>query len=427
MGNNALSSPRLPSSEGSPLVKIDPKNVNNAKIILIIGGGYAGVRLACILDKQGYAVTLVEKSPVFVHKIASLRASVVNHWEKLLPVPYDKVLKRGNIVRGRVFSIDREANKVILENKQELKYDYLVIATGSPRRSPFPAEVPESTLSDGSPLFTVLGSFEKQYAELRQAIKEATRILILGGGPVGVELTGEILDVLPEKDITLVHAGESLLDNASPALSASFQKSVLEKLQSKGVNLLLGQRVEVSEETLNKSFVAGKRSIKTSKGEIVETDLVILCTGKCLPNQTSSDLFPKEWMSQKQEIEVNDFLQIRAEEKSGNLFAIGDVTALPETKLASYSYMHAEVVAKNIAQMCRGKAPKAKYVAGNRPTMILSFGKFDGFLEASGGLIDGMFRRMTIKSMRADDLQTKAVWKIFNQPMPNPEEDIYSY
>jgi len=47
------------------------------------------------------------------------------------------------------------------------------------------------------------------YAKVRGAIKDAQKILIIGGGPVGVELAGEIRAFYPAKEVTLVCAGVS--------------------------------------------------------------------------------------------------------------------------------------------------------------------------------------------------------------------------
>ena len=47
------------------------------------------------------------------------------------------------------------------------------------------------------------------YAKVQAAVKEAQRILILGGGPVGVEMAGEIHAYFPDKKVTLVNSGVS--------------------------------------------------------------------------------------------------------------------------------------------------------------------------------------------------------------------------
>ena len=49
------------------------------------------------------------------------------------------------------------------------------------------------------------------YGETFEAIKDAHRITVIGGGPVGIELVGEIKAAYPTKEITLIHNGVSSL------------------------------------------------------------------------------------------------------------------------------------------------------------------------------------------------------------------------
>jgi len=69
----------------------------------------------------------------------------------------------------------------------------------------------------------------------QQVISSAKSILIVGGGPVGVEMVGEIAAQHPGKKITLVHAGDTLLNNsAQPIIPAALDK-VNKKLAGFGV------------------------------------------------------------------------------------------------------------------------------------------------------------------------------------------------
>lgn len=72
-------------------------------------------------------------------------------------------------------------------------------------------------------------------------IKSANSILIVGGGPTGVELAGELSIDFPEKKVTLVHRGSRLLEFISPKAS----KKTLDWLVSKKVEVILGQSVDL--------------------------------------------------------------------------------------------------------------------------------------------------------------------------------------
>ena len=70
-------------------------------------------------------------------------------------------------------------------------------------------------------------------------INAAKDIVIIGGGPVGVELAGEIATDTKEKKITLIHSKPALIDNG-PFLE-KFRKQLLDALEKKGVEVLLGK------------------------------------------------------------------------------------------------------------------------------------------------------------------------------------------
>lgn len=103
--------------------------------VVVIGGGYAGVNVAKALDDIA-DVTLVEPKDAFVHNVASLRALVDTSWLPRTYFPYGSLLSRGRVVRDR--AVKAEAGHVTLGSGDELRADYLVIASGS--QYPFPAK-----------------------------------------------------------------------------------------------------------------------------------------------------------------------------------------------------------------------------------------------------------------------------------------------
>ena len=65
----------------------------------------------------------------------------------------------------------------------------------------------------------------------------AKRVVLVGGGPSGVEVAGEIATDFPDKTITLIH-GSSIL--CSPDTTHTFQSRVKQILKQLGVRLILG-------------------------------------------------------------------------------------------------------------------------------------------------------------------------------------------
>lgn len=98
--------------------------------IVVIGGGYAGVRLARKLDATA-RVTLVDRKEVFFHRIASLRAGVRPDWTRTPFIPYDRLLHNGRVAVGKVVRVDTAERQVVLAGGERLPYDVAVIATGA--------------------------------------------------------------------------------------------------------------------------------------------------------------------------------------------------------------------------------------------------------------------------------------------------------
>ena len=70
-------------------------------------------------------------------------------------------------------------------------------------------------------------------------IKDAMKIGVVGGGAVGVEIAGDILEDYKEKaDVYLIHPRETLVNDK---VNDSFQSAVKNKLTSLGVNMVLGE------------------------------------------------------------------------------------------------------------------------------------------------------------------------------------------
>ncbi len=73
------------------------ENSGKKPVVLIIGGGYGGIRCAKLLDKTGqFFVVLIDRKSYFFHNIAALRASVEEDFARKILVPYDRLLTNGS-------------------------------------------------------------------------------------------------------------------------------------------------------------------------------------------------------------------------------------------------------------------------------------------------------------------------------------------
>src|SRR5437588_2696511 len=190
--------------------------------VVVVGGGYGGIAVAKALDDTS-DVVLVEPKDAFMHNIAALRALVDPSWLPSIFLPYDRLLTNGRVVRDHAAVVD--PHRVVTASGQEIFADYVVLATGS--RYPFPAK---TDLVDAH-------HAQEQVRQAHRALAQADRVLLVGAGPVGVELSGEIRHVWPEKSIVLPGAADEVLGGPfMPELKAELRRQRVEA----GGELILG-------------------------------------------------------------------------------------------------------------------------------------------------------------------------------------------
>jgi len=141
-------------------------------------------------------------------------------------------------------------------------------------------------------------------------------VLIIGGGPTGVELAAEIAVDYPGKKVTLIHRGPRLLEFIGEKAS----KKCLDWLTSRKVDVLLQQSVDLG------SLSDTEKVYRTSGGETVIVDCHFVCIGKPLSSSWLHDTILKESLDSKGRIMVENDLRVKG---YNNIFAIGDITDIP--------------------------------------------------------------------------------------------------
>lgn len=147
-----------------------------------------------------------------------------------------------------------------------------------------------------------------------EKIKAAESILIVGGGPTGVELAAEIATDFPGKKVTLVHRGSRLLE----FIGESTGKKALNWLTSKKVEVILGQSVDVN--------TPSDGVYRTSGGETVAADCYFLCTGTQFGSAWLKETILKDSLDSRGRVMVDSNLRVKG---CNNIFAIGDITDVP--------------------------------------------------------------------------------------------------
>ncbi len=304
--------------------------------VVVVGGGYGGVAVAKALDETTNVV-LVEPKEAFLHNVAALRALVDLSWLPRIYFPYDGLLAHGRVVQDRAVVID--PHRVETASGEVIAADYVVLATGS--YYPFPAK---TDLVDTE-------SAHRQVRIVHQALEEADRVLLLGAGPVGIELAGEIRHVWPEKSIVLLDvASEVLGGRFKPELKAE----LLNQLAEFRVEVLLSSPLRDSPPT--EPGELGTFMVTTEGGVDINADIWFRCFG-VLPN---SDYLGETLMPARRPdgfIEVGPTLQVAGQT---TVFALGDLSTA-DAKMAGFAGRQAVTVAENINALIEGKSDLAKY------------------------------------------------------------------
>lgn len=340
--------------------------------VAVVGGGYGGIAVAKALDEVS-EVRLIEPRETFVHNVAALRAVVDPAWVERLFLPYDRLLSRGRVVRDRALRV--YSNGVEVGSGERIEADYVVLATGS--RYPFPAKLDlDATAAAAAKLRRV-----------NQQLAGARRVLLLGAGPVGLELAGEIKAAWPEKSVTILDPAAEIVAGDYPA---EFRAELRRQLSALGVTLTLGTRLAA--EPVTEPGVAGPFTVATESGRTITADIWFRCHG----TEAVSDYLAPDLAGVRDaggHIRVTDRLSLPAHP---NLFAIGDVTAIPEPKRARAAAAHAQVVAANISALIKGDGPLTRYEP-EADSIVLPLGPAGGATYAPGRGVLGAAPTVEIK------------------------------
>lgn len=319
------------------------------KRVVVVGGGVAGSLLCkTLLNHKHLDFTLIDSKEYFEVSWANLRSMVEPAFAKRSVINHHEYLPGASIITSDAIGI--EDDQVSTMEGRMIEFDYLVIATGH----------------IGTGYVTKVEKL-RQYEADNEKIKSSESILIVGGGPTGVELAGEIAVDFPAKKVKLVHRGSRLLEFIGEAAG----KKALDWLTARNVEVILGQSVDLSS--------TSDGVYQTSSGE----EIVANCHFKC-----TSDPIGSSWLQEtvlKDSIDDNGRLMVDANlrvKDFENIFAIGDVTNIPELKQGYLAQRHALVVAKNLKLLSNGgdESTLVKYTPAS-PMAIVSLGRREALLQ----------------------------------------------
>lgn len=329
------------------------------KRVVVVGGGYGGVTVARELDEVA-DVVLVEPKDAFVHAAGALRAATDEAWQERVFYSYDGVLAHGTVRRDRARSVS--PGVVRLSATEDLEADHIVLATGT--AYPFPAKFLEDT--------TELA--QARLARLRRDLAASERVLLVGGGAVGLELAGELTSAYPDLAVTIVEREDDILPgDYLPEL----RESVRAQLTDRGVTIVTGTTLG----SLPPSDVGTHEpfAVTTRSGVTIEAQMWFRCYGsRPVTDYLDEDL--SRDVRGDGTLPVTEHLNLVGQD---SIWAIGDITAVEESKRATAARAHAAVVAQNIRDAIEGKPPSATYTAAPE-LIVLALGPTGGASQVAG-------------------------------------------
>jgi len=318
--------------------------------VVIIGGGFGGLKLTRILsNKKGFDVTLIDRfnfhqfQPLFYQvATAGLDASHISF-------PLRKVFQKEKNIHFRMAEVKtiNPSQNIVIADEDTFSYDVLVVATGADTNFFGNTELVAHTYPMKSTIealqikYRLLKNIEEAlFAKDEKELESLMTIVVVGGGPTGVEMSGAIADmrrfVFP-KDYPELDFGRMkiyLLEGSSKTLGAMSEKSSkssLEYLKKLDVIVMTG--------TVVKNYDG--KTVTMQNGNIIESSIVIWAAGVKgnVPEGIDKNLIVKG-----NRIKVDHFNKVNGLK---NIYSIGDVAYMETEK---YPYGHPQVASVAIAQ-----------------------------------------------------------------------------
>lgn len=278
--------------------------------IVVVGGGPAGTWAAISAKKQNAEANVVlltdehcepyEKPPlskaVLLGKVEASDAPIAG------PSgvgAHDVVLE----VLAECTAIDRTAHEVATADGRRFPYDALVLATGSLVR-----EIPPLPL--GTPRVHYLRT-EAQAKALKAALQSARRLVVVGGGLIGLEVAASAAEL--GKEVTVLEMLPRILARVCDEETAA---QVLAEHKQRGVDIRLGTGLARAAAQPD-----GSLAVETATGETITADLIVVGTGAKADDRLAAACGLK----------VDDGIVVDAQCRSSDpaIFAAGDAVRFP--------------------------------------------------------------------------------------------------
>lgn len=318
----------------------------NSRRVVVVGAGHGGGAVITYLRQYGFAgpITLIgDENFTPYHRPplskAWLKGEVSADALALKPDDFYAEQKVELRLGQRAASIDRGTREVTLASGESVPYDALILATGAgARKLPMAAMAHHNVLT-----LRNLEDAEK----LRGAFAPGKRLVIIGGGYIGLECAATARALGAE--VTVIEKAPRLLERVASAPIADFLQACHEK---HGVRFALGATIEAIESIEGENSAT---AVRLTDGRSFPCDLVLVGIGAV----------PAIALAQTAGIDCADGITVDADCRSSDphIFAVGDVARrkhpLLQRELRLESVPSAMEQARRVAATITGRVPAA--------------------------------------------------------------------
>ncbi|MGA1449201.1 MAG: NAD(P)/FAD-dependent oxidoreductase [Candidatus Nanopelagicales bacterium] len=360
--------------------------------VIIVGAGFGGLAVAKILSKyQGISTTLIDRHPYQLFSPLLYQVATGGLPEDDIAYPVRAAISNLNFIKSEVKKVDHDKNQIQLSDNRILEYDQLVLATGSTGTTfniPGVAEhaLQMKTIQEARAIKHKLLNTYEEVAENRKP-KESLKVVVIGGGPTGVEVAGAIAELqkslkkeFPEiasfADVSLVEAGPRLL----PMFKEKSSKKAKKDLEILGVKVYLDSMVDRMYES----------DVHLKNGKVLSAGTFIWAAGVAAYSQWNQ----LGEVDRSNRLKVNEYLQLKE-----NVWVIGDganfeVDEKPLPMVAPVAMQMGRHVAKQILNL-RNEKPLKKFSYTDKGQMA-TIGRRRAVVEMPSGIrFSGTFAWLT--------------------------------
>jgi NADH dehydrogenase len=345
--------------------------------VVIVGGGFGGLKLARSLSTADVQVVLIDKNNYHTFQPLLYQVATSGLNGASIVYPFRKFFEHQQNFYFRLTEVNavEPAKKLLHTTIGEIPYHYLIIATGAETNF-FGDETMQKnaislkSINDAVMLRnTILCNLENALqAQDEEQLNLLMDFVIVGGGPTGVELAGALSELrkhvfpkdykelnVKEMDINLIQSGDQLLKGMS---SESSEKS-LEFLENYGVKVWLNRRV--------KSYDG--KTVMLDSGEQLKTQTLIWTAGV-----VGSPLkgLNAECVTKGDRILVNEFNLVKGYD---DIYAIGDVACMISVEypdghpmVAQPAIQQGKLLAKNLIKRFKA-AEQSPFIYNDQGSM----------------------------------------------------------